>query len=215
MPARVSRGIQGPGEGAGSAGVTGGWLPISRQEVGKLTGCGRGQAREHVFEVLPEVEAATLATDHHGIDDGASPTGVRMADEEEVLLPDSGRPDRVLDQVMPTSELCRAEFRSSTSPAKTAGFDHNRRGIIWDGGDTQGLVTTERTPEGSSRFLWKSSERLLEWRSPARTRQVLSLQVMPRAQQPKLAVRVGKMRFQSATRHNAAVGITGLMPRAA
>jgi hypothetical protein len=35
-----------------------------------------------------------------------------MADEEPVPFPDAARPDRVLHKIMPTTGLCRVEFRA-------------------------------------------------------------------------------------------------------
>ena len=36
----------------------------------------------------------------HGVDDGATLTGMSLAEEQPVLLPDGGRTDRVFDQVV-------------------------------------------------------------------------------------------------------------------
>lgn len=48
------------------------------------------------------------ATAQHRIDDGATLSGLGMADEQEVFLSDGGGPDGILTKVMPRPGLCRA-----------------------------------------------------------------------------------------------------------
>ena len=66
-----------------------------------------GQAGEHVAEVGEGILAVTLAGDDEGVDDRRALAGVRMTDEEPVLLADRGGPDGVFYSEIAIMPRCR------------------------------------------------------------------------------------------------------------
>ena len=179
------------------------------QELRDLRDIQRRESLEDVGEVFLGVDAASPATDDQRVDDRAAPTGVGVPNEEPATATDGGTTDRVFDEIMPTAGLCRVEWWDFGSSSENSDSGDGARGIIWPSGDERGFVTNGGRPESPPRFLRKSRERRLQWRSAARFRLPQNLRIMPRPQRPDPSVQTENARYWSATRHNPAVGITG------
>lgn len=65
------------------------------------------QAFEHIAQVFGRVDPVPSAAAQDRVDDCATPTRIRVPDEEEVLLADGRGPDGVIDEIMPPPDLCR------------------------------------------------------------------------------------------------------------
>lgn len=69
-------------------------FPVGRGEQGEVVPVRHGgQSGEHVLEVGKRIDAAALAGDDQGVDDGGAVASVGMANEEPVFLSDGRRPD--------------------------------------------------------------------------------------------------------------------------
>ncbi len=66
-----------------------------------------GQAREDFPQVLVRIKIAPPATLDERVNNGAALAGIRLADEEPVLLADGRGTNGIFDQVMPRPGLCR------------------------------------------------------------------------------------------------------------
>ena len=84
-----------------------GFEPVGGGERGGLVRLHRGQAGEHVDEILADIDAKAAAVFHDGVKDGCGLAGFLTADEQPVLRSDLGRAHGVLQQIMPRPELCR------------------------------------------------------------------------------------------------------------
>ena len=60
----------------------------------------RGQALEHIGEVILRIDSAAAAAAQDGVDDSASPAGIGMSNEEPALAAHGRGADGVFDQVV-------------------------------------------------------------------------------------------------------------------
>jgi hypothetical protein len=94
-----------------------GRLPVDGQERTQVVAIGHtGQAGEDVLEVRERILAVPLAGDDERVNDGRALAGVGVADKEPVLLPDAGRPDRILDEVVVQLALAVVQMRGERPP---------------------------------------------------------------------------------------------------
>ena len=57
------------------------------------------QSAKDVAQVLVRIDVVPPARFDDGVDDRAAMTGVRLAEEQPILLADGGRPDRIADRL--------------------------------------------------------------------------------------------------------------------
>lgn len=69
-----------------------------------------GQTGENIREVILRIDAAAAATDENGINYGATPTGIRVSDEEPALAADGSGTNGVFDEVVIDFESAVAEI---------------------------------------------------------------------------------------------------------
>jgi hypothetical protein len=70
-----------------------------REQVSNLAAGHRGQALQNVGEVFLRIDPVAAAALDDGVNDGATPTGIRMPDKEPAALSDGRGPYIVFDQV--------------------------------------------------------------------------------------------------------------------
>jgi len=58
------------------------FAPLVREQVSNLTAGHRGQALQNVGEVFLRIDPVAAAALDDGVNDGATPTGIRMPNEE-------------------------------------------------------------------------------------------------------------------------------------
>ena len=72
--------------------------PRLRGEILDLPVGRRGQPGEHVAQIGKGIETAAPTAFDDGVDDGAALAGLRVAEEEPVLLADGGGAEGIFDQ---------------------------------------------------------------------------------------------------------------------
>lgn len=92
-------------------------FPVHRRESIQIKLVGQSRhAGQDVTEIPVGIVAVALTGDHDRVDDRGALAGIRMADEEEVFLPDRGGPDGVLDQVIVEAGLSMPQVRRQRLP---------------------------------------------------------------------------------------------------
>jgi hypothetical protein len=75
------------------------FTPLVREEFSNLAVGHRGQALQHIREILLWIYPIPAATLDDGVDHGATPTRVRVPDEEPSAFSDRGRSHVVFNEV--------------------------------------------------------------------------------------------------------------------
>ena len=76
----------------------------------------RGKPGEHVAQVGVRIDAAAAATLDNGVEDGAALAGIGIAQEQPVLLTESGRPDGVFHEVVVYLDSAIFEINAKQRP---------------------------------------------------------------------------------------------------
>jgi len=81
--------------------------PCCWRELFDLGDLGCWQAREQILQIIKWIDSMPPATAQQRVNHRAPFTGLRMANEQKILFPESTWPNTVFYDVMPLRDLCR------------------------------------------------------------------------------------------------------------
>ena len=144
--------------GPPSAGVGRARFPVRRHEAAYLAGLRRREPSQDVRQVLQGIDVATPEADEDRVDHGTAPARVRVPDEEPPFPSHRRRPDRILNEGMPTSGLCRhSEFGARSTYVRIRCSRHNQRPSRKASRRSGGRYRSGTMPDGSA---WASARSL-------------------------------------------------------